>query len=165
MGVFILVLMLTLVNLALVSFGELSDFDEDDLGFLDLGTLKPILAHLYFGALVLGFELGVFPTTLRLEYLRSHIGEKRPASPITQVNHSSFRVLFLWTALFSMPSFCLFYAEFRSLNRVGHVLGARSLHLISFKEIFSFYSRRFVTMREWIQLSMYKEKILIQGGM
>ena len=122
LGVFILLLLLTLINFALASMGEQFEFDEDDLGLLDLDTLQPILAHLYFAALILGFEPGVFPTILRLEYLRSHIGEKRPASAIIQVNHSLFRVLFPWTALFLMPSFYLFYAEGNTSNRVGQVL-------------------------------------------
>ena len=93
-GGFILVLLLTVPSFALVSMEEQFESDEDDLGFSDLGIINLLLAHFVVAALVLGFELGVSPTMLRLEYLKSHIGEKRPASAIIQINNSSFRVLF-----------------------------------------------------------------------
>jgi len=117
LGGFILVLLLTLMNFALVAFGEQFDPDQDDFDLIELGIIKSILVYFFFTALVLGIELSVFPMSLRLEYLRSHIGEKRPASAI--VNNSSFRVLFSRTALFVMPSFCLFCAKGSPLNGVG----------------------------------------------
>lgn len=100
MGVFILVLLLTVMNFALASMGDQSEFEDDDLGFLDLSAVNPFLAHFFFAALVLGIELGNIPMRLRSEYLKSHIGEKRPASERIQTNNSSFRLLFPWTALF-----------------------------------------------------------------
>ena len=52
---FILILLLTMMSFALVSFGEQLDFDPDDLGFMELGTINSILAHFFFRSL--GFML------------------------------------------------------------------------------------------------------------
>jgi hypothetical protein len=157
LGVFIFVLLLTVMNFALAFIGEQFEFDEDDLGFLDLGSLNPNWAHCFFAVSALGFELSVFPTIRRLEYLKSHIGEKRPADSILQLNHSLFRVLFPWTALFLMPSFCLFCGKANSLNRVVQVLAESRPTQFRSKSI-GFYSRRFVPMHERIQFSFSRKK-------
>jgi hypothetical protein len=75
-GVVLLILLLTLMSFALSSSGE--QFD-DDLPFFEIGTITWFESQLFLGPLLLGFELGVTLTIMRLEYLNSHIGEKRPS--------------------------------------------------------------------------------------
>jgi len=87
------------------------ELDDDDFSFLDGNTVTCITMDLFFGSLLLGFELGVFATIMRLEYLTSHIGEKRPADLIIKLTSSLIRARFAMTALFTSAVilfFCFF---------------------------------------------------------
>jgi hypothetical protein len=139
---FILILLLTMMNFALVSLGEQLEFDPDDLGFMELGTLNSILARFFFAALVLGFELGVFATTLRLEYLRGHIGEKRPADQMTKLIKFFLQACFVTTALFDSAVVLILFIQ---------------------RKVFNF--RRCFVMRKIVPLSLFEENFLVQGGL
>ena len=73
----VLLLLFTLTSFALASSGD--QFDEDELPFLEITGLSAFSAYSYLGSLTIGIELGVLFTILRLEFLKSHIGEKRPS--------------------------------------------------------------------------------------
>jgi len=139
---FIFILLLTMMNFALVSFGEQLDFDPDDLGFMELGTINTILARFFFAALVLCFELGVFATTLRLEYLRGHIGEKRPADRMTKFSKTFIQACFVTTALFDSAVVLILFIQRKFFNL-----------------------RRCFVMRKIVPSSLFEENFLVQGGL
>jgi len=73
----LLILLLTLMSFVLVISGE--QLDDDDLPFFEIGNIPWFEGYLFPGSLLLGFEMGVTITIMRLEYLNSRIGEKRPS--------------------------------------------------------------------------------------
>ena len=76
-GGMVLILFLTIASFALTSSGE--QFDDDDAPFFEIGSFSGFHNDLYFGSLQVGLELGILFVLLRLEFLKSHIGEKRPS--------------------------------------------------------------------------------------
>ena len=76
-GGVLLILLLTLLSFAMDFSG--SQFDNDDPSFFEIGTIPWFAGYLFLGSLLLGFEREVYITILRLEYMNSHIGEKRPS--------------------------------------------------------------------------------------
>ena len=80
-GGMVLLLLFTLTSFALASSGD--QFDEDEFPFLEIAGFQAISGFSCLSLLTIGFELGVLFTILRLEFLKSHIGEKRP-SPATR---------------------------------------------------------------------------------
>jgi hypothetical protein len=72
----VLILLLTIASLALSASGD--QFD-DDPSFLEIASLGEFASFFLLGSLFPGLALAVLFTILRLEFLRSHIGEKRPA--------------------------------------------------------------------------------------
>ena len=99
----VFILLLTVISLAFIPGGEL--FEYDDLPFTESNTAAwaimpfPIISSS-------SFELGIFAMILFFEYLRSHIGEKRFAGWMMELNNSSF-FAFLGR-LFIEPSFLVF---------------------------------------------------------
>lgn len=81
-GGVLLILLLTLMSFALDSSG--SQFDNDDQSFFDIGTIAWFAGYLFLGSLLLGFQREVYITIMRLEYMNSHIGEKRPSGRKSQ---------------------------------------------------------------------------------
>ena len=76
-GGMVFLLLFTLTSFALASSGD--QFDEDEFPFLEIAGFHAISGFSYLSLLTIGFELGVLFTILRLEFLKSHIGEKRPS--------------------------------------------------------------------------------------
>ena len=76
-GAVLLILLLTLMSFVLAISGE--QLDDDDLPFFEIGNIPWFAGYLFPGALLLGFEMGVTIAIMRLEYLNSRIGEKRPS--------------------------------------------------------------------------------------
>lgn len=107
MGGLVLVLLLTLLGLAMAPLGE--QLDNDDSSFLALVTTNGSIGRLFSVSMLLGLELGVFVTIMRLEYLQSHIGEKRPSNQTVKSNKFSFHGFFSLTALWYRAVFFLFF--------------------------------------------------------
>jgi len=116
-------------------------------------------------SLLLGLELGVFVATMRLEYLKSHIGEKRSASPIVDVSNLSLFARFSKTALFYSAVFFVPSALFvEDVNRLIKVFRSRLIYPISSKERFLIHGGILV-MSRMVQSSLFAEKLLIHGGL
>ena len=87
----VVILLLTGISLAFMQCGELFEFD--DLPTPESNTTAwaiipfPIMSSS-------AFELGIFAMILFFEYLRSHIGEKRFAGWMIELNNSSFFAFF-----------------------------------------------------------------------
>ena len=97
MWALLLVFLFVTISFALVPSWE--EFDDDAFHLLQVPIIWTT-AHLFFGALSLGFQLGVFAIIMRLEHLASHIGEKRPADVTSKINKSVIRACLIMTALF-----------------------------------------------------------------
>lgn len=104
-GGMVFLLLFTLTSFALASAGD--QFDEDGFPFLEIAGFHAISGFSYFSLLTIGFELGVLFTILRLEFLTSHIGEKRPSSATRGLQLVELAYL-LQTAPHAcvVPSFC-----------------------------------------------------------
>ena len=85
------ILLVTVISLAFIPCGEL--FEYDDLASTESSAAAwairpfPIMSSS-------AFELGIFAMMLFFEYLRSHIGEKRFAGWMIELNNSSFFAFF-----------------------------------------------------------------------
>jgi hypothetical protein len=102
----VFILLFTLMSFALIQMEE--SFDHDDISLMGGNTTTWSVRYLFSGSFLLGFELGVFATIMRLEYLTSHIGEKRSASWTMGVNNSSLFARFSVTVLFHRTVFSFF---------------------------------------------------------
>gem|GEM_PF-2059663 len=97
----IFIFLITVISLAFIPGGEL--FEYDDLP--SPGSNIVAWAIRSFPIMPLSaFELGIFAMMLFFEYLRSHIGEKRFAGWMIELNNSSFFTFFK-TALYSAVFF------------------------------------------------------------
>jgi hypothetical protein len=106
----VFVLLLTLVGFAFLQAEGLSDYD--DLSIIDGDALIRGMESVFLASLSVSFALAVFANVLRLEYLKGHIGEKRPDSGM--INNISLFARFLKTALFPSGVFLLSLARFLS---------------------------------------------------
>jgi len=114
------------------------EFDDDDFSLLEGNTISWITRDLFFVSLSLGFELGVFATILRLEYLTSHIGEKRPADLIIKLTSSLIQARFAMTALLN-SAVILFSGSFpHGVMRQTYVSRSILMYPISSQENFLF---------------------------
>ena len=113
LGGLIVILSSILIGLALIESAELVGYE--DISLLEGRTPLWTIEFLYSGSLSFVLELGVFVSIMRLEYLRSHIGEKRIADA-AGTNGFSLGARYLKTALVSRAVFCLFSALVRHLE-------------------------------------------------
>jgi hypothetical protein len=95
----VLILVFTIIGLMIVQADEPFDYDDVSLIGEDLSGWR--LEYLFSLSFPVGLELGVFAAIMRLEYLKSHIGEKRSDSKALNAG--------LWDGSISMePSFRFF---------------------------------------------------------
>jgi len=106
----VFVLLLILVGIAFLQAEGLSDYD--DLSIIHGDARIREMESVFFASLSVSFALAVFANVLRLEYLKSHIGEKRPDSRM--INDISLFARFLKTALLYSVVFLLSFAQFLS---------------------------------------------------
>lgn len=159
------ILLFTVASFALASSVE--QVDEDDPSFLDLGNLAGVTGYILFATLSL-CAIEVIFAVLRLEYLRGHIGEKRPSFSHMPAGLSKLITFthLLWTIPFSGVVF--FVRSFRPLIflSVRCPVFVRDRRPGSREESsFPFYLRRFVPMRGIMQQSVHEGKLLFQGGL
>jgi hypothetical protein len=109
-GAVLLFVLLALISFALAISGDQFD-DNDDLPVFEIGTMPWFAGYLFSGSLLLGSEMGVTIAIMRLEYLHSHIGEKRPSDRGATFDRASrlFRTTrFLFrSVVFFVSSVCL----------------------------------------------------------
>lgn len=74
----VLILLFTVIGLMIAQAD--ASFDDDDISLIGEDLSGWRLEHLFSLSFPLGLELGVFAAIMRLEYLKSHIGEKRSSS-------------------------------------------------------------------------------------
>ena len=87
----IFILLLSVIGLAFIQYGELFEFDDFR------STASSAVAWAIRPFLIMpssAFELGILVMILFFEYLRSHIGEKRFAGWMIELNNSSFYASF-----------------------------------------------------------------------
>lgn len=84
LGVVIVVLLFTLVSFSLASPPDSAD--NHDLPLAELSAIKWLIVFVFIGLMPLGAVMDILVKTLRLEFVRSHIGEKRPASVTIELN-------------------------------------------------------------------------------
>lgn len=119
---------------------EILDYEDGSLlgDSIIIWTMEP----LFSSSLLLGLELGVFLAIMRLEYLMSHIGEKRFVSQALNVNNSSLFARFSMTVLFYRTVFSIFSAPFVDVaNRPTTAF--RSVLICPISSKVNFYSWRF----------------------
>jgi hypothetical protein len=123
-GGLVFILLFALMSFAIVQLEE--TFEHDDISPMGDLTGSWPMEYLSPKSLPLGLELGVFVTIMRLEYLRSHIGEKRSASPIMNGSNLSLFARFSKTALFYSAVFFILSALFvDDVNRLTKVFHSR----------------------------------------
>ena len=104
----ILVLLFSLLILALPAFEE--QFEEDDTSFLEIDTSRHFARDFFSKSDDLGVVLGLLSEIFRLEYLKGHIGEKRPVD--SQIKFSlTIHMLFCVAALVHRAAFLLPYSS------------------------------------------------------
>jgi hypothetical protein len=120
-----------LIGLALIESAELVGYE--DISLLEGRTPLWTIEFLSSGSLSFVLELGVFAAIMRLEYLRSHIGEKRIADVNAGTKSFSLNALYPKTALFYRAVFCLFSALVRHLeHHPSYVVRPISIYPTSF---------------------------------
>jgi len=162
-GAVLLILLLTLMSFVLASSAD--QFDNDDLPFFEIGTISWFAGYAFSGSLVLGIEMGVIITIMRLEYLNSRIGEKRPSD--RRVTFAMASRLFrttrspLGSVVFFISSVRPWGEQSEFRLRPGSSTRSRARNIfIHLGRI----TRRSIVIRWMNQLSLFKERILIQGG-
>ena len=122
----ILVLLVSLLILALPAFEE--PFEEDDTYSLEIDTNKHLVHDFYSKSDDPGTALGLLSRIFRLEYLKGHIGEKRPVD--SQIKFSLIiHVLFWMAALAHRAAFLLSYSFIRFEEKRVPSLRSRSIPL------------------------------------
>lgn len=161
--VLVFILLFTLMSFALVDGEEALEYD--DIFLMGDVTASWPMEYPSPKSLLLGLELGVFAAIMRLEYLKSHIGEKRSASPVMDISNLSLFARFSKTALFYSAVFFVPSALFvEDGNRLTKVFRSRLMYPISSKERFLIHGDIFV-MSRMVQSSLFEEKTLVQGGL
>jgi hypothetical protein len=141
-GGMVFVLLLTLASSAAATSSD--SFDGDDLPFLDIFDFIAPLGYVLLGGLSVGLELEVLLIILRLEFMRSHIGEKLPCQSIFSPRQFFLHELISVTARFYRAVTFLFPVHtFDAVNKSGSVF-ARDRFCRSRGESIYLYQRRFV---------------------
>ena len=156
-----MILLCTLVGFAFIQFEE--QFEEDDFPFGEVSPVGWTIRLLQLSFLP-NIELAVFAIILISEYLRSHIGEKRPGDWMAGSSKLAFLAQFIKTTLFCRVVFLLSGPVPTVGNGSVKVFRAKPVPSTSFKEIF-FNVRRLVVMREIIKVGWLEQKLLIQGDL
>jgi hypothetical protein len=163
-GAVLLFVLLALISFALAISGD--QFDDDDLPFFEGGNIPWFAAYLFPGSLLLGFDMGVTITIMRLEYLNSHIGEKRPSD--RRVTFATASRLFrttrspLGSVVFLISSVHPLGEQSGLRLRSGSSTRSRARNIfIRLGRI----TRRSIVVRRMNQLSLFKESFQIQGGL
>ena len=163
-GAVLLILLLTLLSFVLAASGD--QVENDDLPFFEIGTVPWFAGYLFSGYLLLGFEMGVTITIMRLEYLNSRIGEKRPSD--RRVTFAMASRLFRTTRS-PLGSVVFFISSVRPWGeQSGFRLRSGSSTRPRARNIFirlGRITRRPIVVRRMNQLSLFKESIQIQGGL
>jgi hypothetical protein len=107
--------MFTLLGFAFLPMDE-DDDSYDGLPFMESAAAAWNAEILRRGSAVRGFEPGVFALILVSEYLRSHIGEKRPADRMAGSKRLSLHARSQKTILFLGSFFVLFQPCLRKTN-------------------------------------------------
>ena len=162
-GGVVLVLLFTLLTLALPALEE--TFPEDHTSFLEMGIFPWFTGHSVAASLHGGLELLVLNMIMRLEYLRGHIGEKRFVHSRAQFKASAFQVQFCVAALFYRAVFLFFCSPACAGELYRSRLRSRSIYPISCQESSFPLYRRFLVMQGIFQSRLFKEKILVHGGL
>ncbi|RPI95173.1 MAG: hypothetical protein EHM40_04150 [Chloroflexi bacterium] len=161
--VLVFILLFTLMSFALVEVEEVLEYD--DIFLMGDVTASWPMEYPSPKSLPLGLELGVLMTIMRLEYLRSHIGEKRSASSVMNGSNLSLFARFSKTALFYSAVFFVLLALFvDDVNRLTKVFHSRLIYPILSKERFLIHGGILV-MSRMVQSSLFAEKLLIHGGL
>jgi hypothetical protein len=84
-------------------------FDYDDASLMGTSRAAWSIRYLFSALHLLGFELGVFAVVMLLEYLKSHIGEKRSAIPVNNINNVSLLTRSFVTVLFYRTVFLFIF--------------------------------------------------------
>ena len=120
LGGMVFILLLVLVSFTLGFPSE--QLDPDDFPFLQIDGTAWMTVLADIGSLTLGSALSVLILLLRLEYLMSHMGEKRPSRQTASLNKIVVNARFAPTALFHSAVF--FVPSVRtagSMNRISSV--------------------------------------------
>jgi len=102
----VLILLFAQMSFAFLQSSELLDYD--DLSATEGSPATWPMGYLFPGSLVIGLGLGIYAAVMRLELLKSHIGEKRSAGPFVSGNHSSLFARFSVTVLSYRTVFSFF---------------------------------------------------------
>jgi hypothetical protein len=136
--------MFTLLGFAFLSMDE-DDDSYDGLPFMESAVAAWNAEILRRGSVLRGFDLGVFALILISEYLRSHIGEKRPADRMAGFSRLSLYARSQKTILFFRVVFCSFSALLEKNKSFIHG-GILVMHRIG-------------------RSSLSRKKLLVQGGL
>lgn len=121
----VLILLVTLACFALAASGD--QFEEDDLSFLQIDSFSQFHNYLYLISLPIGLALGILFRILRLEFLKSHIGEKRPAP-------AGRRLGFTWMLCLLQTAFTRLCNAVFLLLRPGRVEAPSNSHLVLMRD-------------------------------
>jgi hypothetical protein len=125
----ILVLLFSMLTTALPAFDE--PFEEDDTAFLRIDTIPSLANYFLSVSYSLVVVLGLLSAIFRLEYVGSHIGEKRLVD--THIKSSStFQVLSCMAALAYRAAFLLPYSFLYQVRRKEGVQSALKINFIDF---------------------------------
>ena len=117
------------MTFALVLSEESFDYEDDSL--MGGNIVIRAMQYLFSFSFPVGLEKDVFLTVMRLEYLQSHIGEKRSASQALHLNNSSLSSRFSKTALLYRVVFFLFIAVIQ--NYLTKIFRSLLIHPVSSK--------------------------------
>jgi hypothetical protein len=105
------ILLVILASFALAA--DENQFDEDGFTLFEASLTARVQGHLYWELLpTLSLALAVFVAAMRLEYLTSHIGEKRPASHNESIKSVPLFARHPGTVLFSGTVFFVPFPRF-----------------------------------------------------
>ena len=102
LGSLLLVLILTLLNFAFMPMDEETDYD---LFIMEGGIVTSVVDDFFRNSSLSGFAIGVIAMTLISEYLRSHIGEKRPADQMIVSSQLASHAIFKDDSVFQSRLF------------------------------------------------------------